>query len=366
MAALALAQASRARVSRSAPTPRQRVGAAQVTEVQRTRMLAATVQVVGELGYEKMSVARVTARAGVSRRTFYDLFVDREACFFAAFTEMVERARALACEAAAGERDWRPRVRAGLAALLQFFAEEPLAGRVLVVDALKAGPAVLERRAGVVAELIAVVEGGRAPVARASAAGRRAQARGGREIAPLTAEGVVGAVLAVVHARLSAQDGGARSGASGEAASEGRSLVELLNPLMAMIVRPYLGAAAAERELERPLPTGLHRRRRVPADPLGGLDMRLTYRTLRVLATIAAAPGASNRQVAEEAGVADQGQISKLLARLENLGLIHNAGVGHLKGEPNAWRLTSRGREVEQAVRGESAAIANHEEGVGS
>jgi AcrR family transcriptional regulator len=299
-------------------------------------MLAATVQVVGELGYEKMSVARVTARAGVSRRTFYDLFVDREACFLAAFSETVDRASALACEAAAGERDWRGRVRAGLAALLSLFAEDPLAGRVIVVDALKAGPAVLERRAGIVAELIAVVEGG------------HAQVRGGREVAPLTAEGVVGAVLAVVHARLLA-------------GSHGKSLADLLNPLMAMIVRPYLGAAAAEKELERPLPTGLHRRRKAPADPLGGLDMRLTYRTLRVLASIAATPDASNRQVAGEAGVADQGQISKLLARLENLGLIHNAGVGHLKGEPNAWRLTARGREVEQAVRGDAAVIANEE-----
>ncbi len=342
-----LAQAARRRVSSAAPVAHQRVGAAQVTEVQRSRMLAAAVQVVGELGYEKMSVARVTARAGVSRRTFYDLFVDREACFLAAFTETVERAGALACEAAGLERDWRSRVRAGLGALLRFFSEEPLAGRVLVVDALKAGPVVLERRAGVVAGLIGVVEGG------------SGQVRGGREVAPLTAEGVVGAVLAVVHARLSEWGGTVRAvGAQGQ----GRSLVELLNPLMAMIVRPYLGAAAAEKELGRALPTEPRTRFKAPADPLGGLDMRLTYRTLRVLATIAATPGASNRRVAEEAGVADQGQISKLLARLEHLGLIHNSGVGHIKGEPNAWKLTARGREVEQAVRGE-AAHTNHEEG---
>ncbi len=300
------------------------MGAAQVTEVQRSRMLAATVQVVGELGYEKMSVARVTARAGVSRRTFYDLFVDREACFLAAFTETAERTRTLACEAAGPERDWRSGVRAGLASLLAFCAEEPLAGRVLVVDALKAGPAVLERRASLVRELIVVVEAG------------GAQTRTRREVAPLTAEGIVGAVLAVVHARL--------------LGSDGSSLTELLNPLMAMIVRPYLGAAAAEKELTRALPTGRRVRRRTTVDPLGDLDMRLTYRTLRVLGTIAASPGASNRQVAKEAGVADQGQISKLLARLENLGLIENAGIGHLKGEPNAWELTGRGREVEQAL----------------
>src|ERR1700680_2652220 len=87
------------RTSRSAPS-KPRAGATQVTEVERTRMLSATVQVVGELGYEKMSVARVTSRAGVSRRTFYDLFVDREACFLAAFSETADCARVLACEAA--------------------------------------------------------------------------------------------------------------------------------------------------------------------------------------------------------------------------------------------------------------------------
>jgi AcrR family transcriptional regulator len=325
MVAAAQARAvSRKRVSRAAV--RSRVGATQVTEVQRTRMLAAAVQVVGELGYDKMSVARVTARAGVSRRTFYDLFDDREACFLATFVETAERARALACEAGADarERGWRGRVRAGLAALLGFCADEPLAGRVVVVDALKAGPVVLERRERLVEELIGVVEGG------------RAQVRSGREVAPLTGEGVVGAVLAVVHARLQGRGGG--------------SLNELLNPLMAMIVLPYLGAAAAEKELDRPLPAASRVRRQPAGDPLGSLAMRLTYRTLRVLAAIASSPGASNREIAEWAGVADQGQISKLLARLEGLGLIHNSGVGHLKGEPNAWELTARGREVERAL----------------
>jgi AcrR family transcriptional regulator len=315
---------ARKRASRTAVV-QPRVGAVQVSEVQRARMLAATVAVVGELGYEKMSVARVTARAGVSRRTFYDLFIDREACFLAAFSETVEDVRGLVGEAAGCERDWRGRVRAGLAALLGFFGEEPLAGRLVVVDALKAGPGVLEYRAGLVAELIAVVEAG------------RAQVRGGRELAPLTGEGVVGAVLAVVHARLSARASG--------------SLMELLNPLMAMIVLPYMGVAAAERELERPLPaTGGRVRSRPVGDPLEGLAMRFTYRTLRVLAAIAAAPGASNRMVAGAAGVADQGQISKLLARLEHLGLIRNTGVGHVKGEPNAWELTERGREVQRAL----------------
>ena len=45
------------------------------------------------------------------------------------------------------------------------------------------------------------------------------------------------------------------------------------------------------------------------------------------------------------ARVSDQGQISKLLARLEGLGLLENTG-GHTQGVPNAWRLTPRGEEI--------------------
>jgi hypothetical protein len=58
----------------------------------------------------------------------------------------------------------------------------------------------------------------------------------------------------------------------------------------------------------------------------------------------------ANRTVADCAGIADQGQISKLLARLHRLGLIENAGAGATRGEPNAWTLTAKGREVEGAI----------------
>ncbi len=92
--------------------------------------------------------------------------------------------------------------------------------------------------------------------------------------------------------------------------------------------------------------------------------MRITYRTVRVLMTIGSAPGASNREIAGEAGIADQGQVSKLLARLESLGLVRNGGGGHAKGAPNAWVLTPRGLEVERAIRVQSASRAAVGEGV--
>jgi AcrR family transcriptional regulator len=276
-----------------------------------------------------MSVARVTGRAGVSRRTFYDLFEDREDCFLAAFEEAVTRASAVATEVASGQRSWRECVREGMSALLGFLDDEPGLGSLMVVDALGAGPMVLERRARVLDTLTEIVDQGRHS--------GRGEAKTGVQVPPLTAEGVVGAVLSVIHARI-LEKGHPR-------------LTSLLNPLMGMIVLPYLGRAEAAKELARATPRASRTPRKPAKDPLEGLDMRLTYRTLRVLATIASHPAASNRQVADAAGVHDQGQISKLLARLEHLGLIHNTGQGHTKGEPNAWNLTPKGAHVEQAIR---------------
>jgi AcrR family transcriptional regulator len=291
-------------------------------------MLAATVQVVGELGYEKMSVARVTARAGVSRRTFYDLFADREDCFMAAFEDALTVVSERTVNAYSVPGRWESRVRGALTEILGFVEEEPDQGRLLVVESLVAGPKAMARRAQITRVLVAALEEGR----------REARTD---EPPALSAEGLVGAVLSVLHARLVQHDTG--------------SLAALLNPLMSMIVLPYQGPAAARREAARPLPKPRRRPSTARRDPLRDLDMRLTYRTVRVLIAISAHPQASNRKIADTAGIVDQGQISKLLLRLQNLGLIHNTGDGPAKGEPNAWELTPKGHEVERAIREQTA-----------
>jgi DNA-binding MarR family transcriptional regulator len=141
---------------------------------------------------------------------------------------------------------------------------------------------------------------------------------------------------------------GLRNTESGTPSANGPCVSPLLNELMGMIVLPYLGAAAARAELERPLPAPA---RKLPAGPdaLTRLEMRLTYRTMRVLQAIAEHPGASNRHVGRVAGVDDPGQISKLLARLYRLGLIDNTGAP-AKGSANAWTLTAKGAEVQRAI----------------
>ena len=86
-------------------------------------------------------------------------------------------------------------------------------------------------------------------------------------------------------------------------------------------------------------------------DPLQGIGMRLTYRTMSVLSAIAAQPGLSNRDVSVRAGIVDQGQISRLLGRLAQFDLVVNRGLGQASGAPNAWELTPRGEKIERAIR---------------
>ncbi len=80
--------------------------------------------------------------------------------------------------------------------------------------------------------------------------------------------------------------------------------------------------------------------------------MRLTYRTARVLEAVVQHSGASNRLIGELAGIPDQGQISKLLARLQGLGLLTNTAGrdAHIKGAANAWILTELGEQVTERL----------------
>jgi AcrR family transcriptional regulator len=303
----------------------------QVDEIQRSRLLVAAAAVIDELGYEQTSVARITARARVSRRTFYELFGNREACLVALLDEVVGRVERELAAAGLEGLAWRERVRGGLWSILSFLDGEPVLARICVVQALHGGPAVLERREQILARLAAILDEGRQEGPR------------GEECTLVTAEGLVGGALGVVYARL-------RTG-------DARPLTGLLDELMGMIALQYLGSRAARREQRRPVPaprpTPPHSgpvSAHAESDPLDQVDMRLTYRTARVLECIAVlggrGSGPSNRAVAESAGVTDPGQISKLLRRLERLGLAVNVGGGHQSGEPNAWELTALGGQV--------------------
>jgi AcrR family transcriptional regulator len=305
---------------------------AQLVEIQRARLIAGAVCAIEEFGYAQTTVGHITRRASVSRRTFYELFANREDCLAAVMEDLLGQIGRELAEASIEDLPWRERIRAGLWAILSLFDREPALARVCVVQALRGGPRVLERREEILRGLARVVD-----------EGRNEGARGGG-CSQLTAEGVVGAAFAIVYARL--------------LRGERKPLTGLLGELMGIVVLPYMGAAAARREQSRRAPVSPKRaagaraaHEPVVGDPLEGVSMRLTYRTARVLEGVAGHPGASNREVATCAGINDPGQVSKLLRRLESLGLLANTGEGHAKGEPNAWGLTPKGRRIAQSIR---------------
>jgi AcrR family transcriptional regulator len=304
----------------------------QVTEIQRSRLLVGAVGAIEEHGYAGTTVAHITARAKVSRRTFYELFEDREACITALIEDVLALLEDELAQAGLEGLPWRERVRGGLVVILGFFDREPALARVCVVQALSSGPWVLERRGEILTRLAGVLDEG------------RGEGQRGGDCTTLTAEGLVGAAFGIVHARL--------------LRGERKALLGLVGELMGMIVLPYIGPAAARREQALPAPKApasaqsgsLARMLATTEDPLQGLGMRWTYRTARVMQGISELPGASNREVADYAGIHDQGQVSKLLARLQRLGLITNTGDGQVRGEANAWHLTPLGGRVAQRL----------------
>jgi AcrR family transcriptional regulator len=309
-------------------------GGVHVSEIQRSRLLVAAVGAIDEFGYEAGSVARITERARVSRRTFYELFENREECLLAVLENTVQRLQSEILAADPRDAAWRDRVRGGLWVILSFFDHEPGLARVCLIQAQRASNRVLVYRQEILDQLARIVNEGHKESPRAD------------EPAGLTGQGVVGSVVQILYVRL--------------LRAECEPLRDLLGDLMAIIVLPYLGSQVARRERNRPLPPpitvptvdddGLGSSR-IAFDQLAELPMRLTYRTALVLQGIAEHPGSSNRQVADHAGIHDQGQVSKLLTRLQRLGLLTNtANDAHGKGEANKWCLTTTGMQVTSTI----------------
>jgi AcrR family transcriptional regulator len=140
--------------------PRETVRASQAL-----RILAATADVVAERGFAATTVAAIVQKAGVSTKTFYDLYRDKEEAFLGAYAA-VDVVITRMTTAALAHDDPREMMRAGLRAFLETLAAEPAFTRMLVIEAVGAGPRVLERRANAFEDFVRVL---RLPLTRANA-----------------------------------------------------------------------------------------------------------------------------------------------------------------------------------------------------
>jgi AcrR family transcriptional regulator len=175
------------------PKGRHGLSRAFIASNQRERLLDAIANVVAEKGYAATRVADITEYAGVSRKTFYELFDDKEDCFLAAYDAITALLmdRMAAGLAAVAEGTWEERVSALLGEFLRFLASEPAFARMCIVEVLGSGARGLARRDTAIEAFFPVVD--QIP---------RSQPDAERWLSPMTPVFVVGGILEVVYAAI--------------------------------------------------------------------------------------------------------------------------------------------------------------------
>lgn len=203
--------------------PRGRHGLSRefVAQNQRERLLAALAECLYERGYERTTVAAIGKRAAVSKSDFYKHFESKEACFLAAYDDVIERIRERLLSACDKRRDWETRVLDSLVSLLDFLAAEPARARLALVEGLRAGKGVFDRYQEALQSFVPYLRDG----APAPPEGARPPAA--------TDEAVVGGVASLLSRQV--------------LAGEIDQLADFLPEIGEFALTPYLGAAEARR-----------------------------------------------------------------------------------------------------------------------
>jgi AcrR family transcriptional regulator len=124
------------------PVPSLRAG---LRASQRGRLICAITDAVAERGYTATTVADVTERAGVSRKTFYEHFQDKEDCFLAAYDTGAKAIFEAMADAGSGLEDWRETLDAVLCTWLGFLDADLAFTRAHMIEFWAAGDAARER-----------------------------------------------------------------------------------------------------------------------------------------------------------------------------------------------------------------------------
>jgi len=127
------------------------------TASQRARMLDAITRAVADKGYSRVTVGDVVSEAGVSRRTFYEQFSDKEDCFLAAYatgTEALIKDMVAASLGLGDDADWREVLQVAIDSYVGGLAADPEFAKTFLVDVLGAGHAAVELRVQVYEQFV--------------------------------------------------------------------------------------------------------------------------------------------------------------------------------------------------------------------
>jgi AcrR family transcriptional regulator len=192
-----------------------------VAHNQRERLIAGLAEAVAENGYAGTTIAHITRHAAVSRRTFYEHFSSKDECFVAAYDTVMAELRTRVGDAFDREDEWPQAIRAGIAAMLEFLTAEPHLARLSMVEALVAGPVVVERYDSAIQSLVPYFQAGREGRSKEILAG----------LSPTTEEALVGGMVSLISRRIFAE--------------RTDELESLLPDLVEFTLTPYLGSAKA-------------------------------------------------------------------------------------------------------------------------
>jgi AcrR family transcriptional regulator len=194
-----------------------------VVHNQRERLIAGLAEAIAENGYSGTTIAHITRHAAVSRRTFYEHFSSKDECFVAAYDTVMAELRQRVSAAFEGADDWPHAVKAGIGAMLEFLAAEPSLARLCMVEALVAGPVVVERYDAAIQSFVPYFQSGRE--------GRPPEVLA--RLSPTTEEALVGGMVSLISRRI--------------IAGKAEELEELLPDLVEFTLTPYVGSAEASK-----------------------------------------------------------------------------------------------------------------------
>ncbi len=112
----------------------------------RLRLVGAMAALLAERGYSTVTIADIARQAKVSKRTFYEHFADKEACFIACYETLSAIVLQAIVEAMAQDLPWAKRMRASTRAYLSALESQPTLTRTLMMDIYAAGPEALRVR----------------------------------------------------------------------------------------------------------------------------------------------------------------------------------------------------------------------------
>lgn len=190
----------------------------------REAILEATVRVVGRSGFRQASLEEIAAEAGIPPATVRRFFEDKHECFLAAYDLLVERLFLDVERDCEADLQWRERVEAGLARILDRFAADAALARTAIVEAAAAGPEARRRQWEALTRFGRFLEEGRALAA-------------GRRLPDQISAMAVGAVSGLVFEELRA--------------GRAEALPAMLPDLLFAMLVPFVGPSAAAGEMRR-------------------------------------------------------------------------------------------------------------------